>query len=66
MRYADFHPQYSDLAGYFANVEESFGLGEIPHFSPHPEKAAGQGSLPERRNSLWNKAEGEGFEPSSP
>ena len=40
MRYAQFHPQYSDVGTYFDKVEESFGLGEIPHFSPHPEKSA--------------------------
>jgi len=40
MRYADFHPRYSDVGAYFAKVEESFGLGETPHFSPHPEKAS--------------------------
>ena len=26
MRYADFHPQYSDLGAYFEKVEESLGL----------------------------------------
>jgi integrase len=39
MRYAQFHPQYSDVGTYFDKVEESFGLGEIPHFAPHPENA---------------------------
>ncbi|MHC4710448.1 MAG: tyrosine-type recombinase/integrase [Planctomycetota bacterium] len=35
MRYADFHPQYSDLGSYFETVEETFGLAQTPHFSPH-------------------------------
>ncbi|NNK47932.1 MAG: site-specific integrase [Gemmatimonadetes bacterium] len=43
MRYAQFHPEYGDMATYFNRVAEGLGLqGEsgvrLPQNSPHPEK----------------------------
>lgn len=40
MRYAAFHPNYNDVAGYFDRVEQAFGLGApVPNSVPSADDA---------------------------
>lgn len=49
MKYARFHPDYSDVKGYFERVGETLGLGESPRKSGAPSDKTGDTPKTEAR-----------------